>query len=92
MIFFRGPVRALPNYSLKSVKAFSLTHAVIDEGVICSLMFEFSQRKRADNMRLTQNKAEGQDKMGSDPHPHMHKKPTKKVEKDTFWNLEILQL
>lgn len=58
MIFLGSPVIALPNYFLKSVKIFSLTHTIIDEGVICSLMFDFSQRKRTDNMKLTQNKAQ----------------------------------
>lgn len=75
MIFLGGPVIVLPNYFLKSVKIFSLTHTIIDEGVICSLMFDFSQRKRTDNMKLTQNKAQSlhcRKKMGSDPHPHTH--------------------
>jgi len=58
MIFFGGPVIALPNYFLKSVKVFSLTHTIIDEGVIFGLMFDFSQRKRTDNTKLTQNKAQ----------------------------------
>lgn len=59
-IFSGGPSAALPNYFLKSVKIFffSLTHGGRDEGVIFGLMFHFSQRKRTDNMKLTQNKAQ----------------------------------
>lgn len=55
-------------------------------------MFHFNQRKRTDNMKLTQNKAQMSvllDKIGFDLHPHTKKRNSRKVEKDTKWGRSI---
>lgn len=65
--------------------------------MIFSLMFHFSQRERAGNMKLTQNKAQKSvllDKMGFDLPPHTHtKKGTlkrwKKIHKEEDLNLAV---
>lgn len=66
---------------------FSLTHGGRDEGVIFSLMFHFSQRKRTDNMKLTQNKAQKVCAVGQNglwpSSTHTQKRSSEKVEKDT---------